>query len=80
MYFQIQAIKVPVQVLMAAPMWMSARKTQVTARMRLHVQTLQGGLHANVTLDLVEMGTIVQASKFGAFERFQATLCTYHLK
>ena len=65
---------------MAALMWMSARKTQVTARTRPHVQTLQGNLYANVTLDLLEMGTNVQVSEFCVFKRFQTTFWTYHLK
>ena len=54
MYFQIQAIKVPVQVLMAALMWMSARKTQVTARMNLIAQIQRVDTLALVNLDIME--------------------------
>ena len=54
MYFQIQVIKVPVQVLMGALMWMSARKTRVTARMNLIAQIQRVTSFVLVNLDLVE--------------------------
>ena len=36
-------------------MWMNVKLELTIVQMRLHVQTLQGVLHANVHLDLVEV-------------------------